>query len=635
MAAHELIKLSVEPFGAPGVGADFGYDLVRARADVRLDPDSAANAAVTDIGRARRDAEGRVPIVSDVLILRPRKSAQGNGGLLVVVPNRGTTGGLPFNLGRTSMGGVGDGLDPGDGWILRQGWSIAWVGWQWDIATGGSLLGCDTPDVLDERGQPLRGTVRVRLQPGKTALPVRLNTAGDLRRSSTRFYRAADMHDPHAEVRIGPDSAERSSIIPRDAWRFARRDEAGRLVPDAEHLWLKEGYAAGTAYEASYTTEVCPLVGAGLAAVRDVASFLRYDDGTPGVRYAVAVGWSQSGRFLRQLLRAGLTHDEQGRAAFDGVIPFIAGASGGEFNQRYGQPAEGPGRGLGQLGPFDLDGLLAHGRRLGPPPKVMLVNTASEYWRADASLVHISLDGDRDLPPSPRGRCYALAGVEHVGGAEVPGVIANRNWLSPTPVYRALLEAMRQWIVDGREPPADRLPRRDKGTAVTRQRVLDRFMALGIAPIPPLERLAVRRDADAGPLAETGILSRPLRLGAPYPAYVSDVDADGNEIAGVRLPAVAAPLATHAGWTTLLAGGPQWDGLAVLVGDSHPFASTTEARGDARDPRPSIAERYSSRDDYARKVRSAANQLCAEGFMLAEDIDAVVAEAVGRYEGLA
>ena len=630
MPLHALREVSRQPFSEGSAFGDHGpYELVRALADVRLDPHALANRAIADIDRARRGADGSVVMISDVLILRPVDPARGNGGLLSIVPNRGGAGGVPFSLTAQNAGGVGGALVPGDGWLLRQGWTVAWTGWQWEIATGGDLLGCETPDVLDETGAPLKGVVRLQLQPNQARPHLRLNSSGDLMGSASRFYRAAEGGQALASLRVGVGRAPPQRMIAREDWSFAT-DAGGAPVADREHVWLREGFSPDHGYEVCYETDVCPLAGGGLAAFRDVASHLRHDDPKRPLRFAVAAGWSQSGRFLRQLLLDGLTHDEAGRQVWDGVMPFIAGASRGEFNHRYAQPAEALAPGLGHTPPFDLDGLLPGAP--GARPKVMLINTGSEYWRADGSLAHVSLDGARDLPPPPDARIYYLAGTEHIGGAEMmlPLPKANRNWISVAPAYRALLRAMQLWIVEGKAPPQSRLPLLADGTAVSRQSVLSQIAAMGFTRTPPDERLALRREILGEGTDEAGAPAYPIALGQSYPVFVSAVDIDGNEIAGVRLPEVAVPLATHTGWNALLADGPRWDGIAVLAGNSHPFAKTRQARL-AADPRLSIEERYGSPEAYAEQVRGAAEHLLAEGFLLAEDIDAVVSAARDRY----
>jgi hypothetical protein len=624
----ELVETEVTPFaGSTGFGAVGPYELVRGHAVIALDPTHPANARLTDIDRAQRGPDGRVGLRSDVMVLRPVERARANGGLLSVVPNRGGTGGVPFAVAQRAAIGEGLALDPGDGWPLRHGWTIAWAGWQFDIPSG--LLGCEVPPVVDADDRPLAGTVRVVVQPAMPVTSIAL-------RSSAAFYPGvpypaadADHLDAQLDAQLwrSPGRGRPGRLVRRADWCFGREVE-DRVVPDPRRLWLRDGLRPDEVYELHYRTGACPFVGGGLAAFRDVMGHLRRD-----LAFSVAVGRSQSGRFLRELLWCGLNVDERGQAVFDAVIPFIAGASRGEFNQRYGQPAEALAAGVGHRPPYDLDALLARQRAVGGVPKVVLVNSASEYWRADASLSHVSLDGRRDLASPAGTREYLLASTEHVGGADLgrPLPDPHRAWLAATVLHRAILELVRRWIVDGAEPPPSVLPRVADGTAVDRASVLEAFSRFGLPRLPRPDQLPGRYELDLGPLADAGQPTYPAWFGPGLPAYVSAVDDDGNEIAGIRHPEVSVPLATHTGWTTLLAEGARWESLSFLVGNSHPFAVTSEDRA-PDDRRPTIAERYPSREHYRSAVRAAAQALVGDGFLLAEDVESVVETASAAYD---
>jgi hypothetical protein len=628
MAVIELRESSGTAF-ADGMafGAVGPYELVRTVAAIAIDPASPANAAITDIDRARREADGLVHLESDVMLLRPYEPARGNGGLLAVVPNRGSVGGaVPFSLANRPAMGEGLRLDPGDGWPLRHGWTIAWAGWQYDVPPA-DLLGCRVPPVVDGDDRPLAGTVRMELQAmaPATSIALRSNSAT----YSTVPYPAADPRQPDAQLRRARGRRGPWQLVDRGDWAFGR-DVDGRFVADPKRLWVHGGVSPEDVFELCYRTEICPFVGGGLAAFRDVMSHLRQ-----GLRFSIAMGRSQSGRFLRELLWCGMNVDEAGQPVFDAVIPFIAGASRGEFNQRYGQPAEALAPGLGHRPPFALAPLLARQRTVGGLPKVVLVNSASEYWRADGSLGHIATDEAADLPELSGTRQYLLASTEHVSGAPVtmPVPDARRSRLRDAPLHRAILELVRRWVVDGMEPPPSRVPRLADGTAVDRSAALATFDRLGIRPLPTMDQFAVRYELDLGPLADAGVATYPAGRGRLLPAYVSTVDADGNELAGVRHPEVSVPLATHTGWTTLLAQSSRWESIAFLLGSSHPFAATAQLR-DPADPRPAIADRYPTREAYLTRVRAAAQVLVGEGFLLAEDVDYVLATAGRNYDEL-
>lgn len=617
-----MAVLGVTPVeqGAFADGTRFGetgpYQMLRCRVRVALDPRSGVNRPIVDIDSAEMSESGYVEAESDVVVLGPMER-RGNRCLLCVVPNRGTTGGMPFTIDEPPRFGAEPGLHPGDGWLLQGGWTLCWIGWQWDVPRTEGRLGCSVPEVVDGEGRPLEGTVRVDLQPLLVTAPsLPLRSASDLTGTVT-CYPAADLEQRDAVLQVAPRRGEPFHPVPRSEWQFAHSDVDGSPVPDRQSIWLAGGFRPDLVYEVRYHTNRCPLVGAGLAVFRDVASHLLSSD--DHLAHGFAVGWSQSGRFLRQFLSDGFNCDEAGHQVFDAVIPFIAGASTGEFNQRYGQPSEALAEGSALRPPFVLRDLLALDRARGTVPKVVTVDSASEYWRGDGSVAHIDPLG-RDNPlDDPHTREYYLAGTEHLGGTppnpEGPGT--PRNYLSVSPFNRAVLALTRRWVVDADPPPRSRLPRRADGTAVPRRQALDRFAAITGIVTP----------------AEANLLS-PMAVGdveVPGTAYVSALDRDGNEVAGIRHPELSVPVATHTGWNLALTEGPQWTCIGSVTGNSLPFplqAPTSRSR----DRRRSIQERYSDRDDYVTQLEAAAELLVAEGFILAEDVEGIVIAGRTHYE---
>jgi hypothetical protein len=403
------------------------------------------------------------------------------------------------------------------------------------------------------------------------------------------------------------------------------------VVPDETCVWLAGGFQPGRVYEVRYRPRECPVVGAGLLAVRDFVACLRQgpDDLAGPVDHAFAFGVSQSGRFLRDFLYAGLNVDEAGRIVFDGVVPHVAGARRGEFNQRYGQPSVQHAPSLGHLPPFSDAGILERQRRLGGVPRVFTINTSSEYWRSEASLLHIA-DGE-DIAPPPEVRAYLFAGCQHGPGVLPPTRSpvmspwvrpANRlNTVDYTPLLRAALVNLERWVVDGVEPPPDAVPRLADGTAVDRAEVLARFASAGAdAVLPHPEDLPVLRRLDLGNRTGEGIVRLPAVAGQPYPCLVSSVGADLNEEAGIRLPDLTVPLAAQTGWNPRRpeSGG---EGQTVdMLGSSIPL------------PGAALAARYGNRDHYRGLVRAEAERLVRARHLLEEDVERVVARAAAAYD---
>lgn len=117
--------------------------------------------------------------------------------------------------------------------------------------------------------------------------------------------------------------------------------------------------------------------------------------------------------------------------------------------------------------------------------------------------------------------------------------------------------------------------------------------------------------------------------GQAYTVLVPQVDADGNDIAGIRLPYLEAPLGTHTGWS-LLHEGAGFPDSCGQHGQFFPFANTKVERLAAGDPRPSIAERYENHSEYVREVAHAARRLVKEGFLLEEDKERLIEEAEAK-----
>jgi hypothetical protein len=643
-------------------GARFGdsgaYERLDGTVRFAVDPSHPANAGIVDLDLAPRDADGRVRFRADFCLLQPSDPRRGRGRLLLDVPNRGNKVAVRLLNRAPAAAPPTAAIDPGDGFLMRHGWSVAWCGWQWDVPADPALLGLEAPAVpLAGRrdggadGRPLEGTAVVEIQP---TAPGREHL---LANRAHRPYPAADAADGTAvlTVRDWPGGPRR--VVPRERWRFARQEGAA-LLADPTRLWLEDGFDPGRVYEVVYRPAICPVAGAGLLAVRDFGAALRYGTAAEGnpcagrVARAYGFGVSQTGRFLRHFLYLGLNTDEAGRTVFDGLLPHVAGARRGEFNHRFAQPSAQAVPGFGHLFPFafddqtdprngQTDGLLRRQRAAGSVPRIVATNTAAEYWRGDASLLHTDVLGTADAEPPPEARVYLFAGTQHGPGTVPPargrsadgqqGVHAA-NAVDYAPLLRAALTNLDRWVSDGAAPPPSVFPRLADGTAVPPAAVLDACAAVPGMTLPDPARLPALRRFDLGPDAARGIGRYPAVAGEPYPTYVSAVDGDGNEVGGIRLPDLSVPLATSTGWNPRHpdSGGPGQ--IMNMQGSTVPLAATAAARRATGDPRPSIAERYPDRETYLDRVRCAAADLVATGYLLAEDVETVVLSAGARYD---
>ncbi|MDG2114092.1 MAG: alpha/beta hydrolase domain-containing protein, partial [Actinomycetota bacterium] len=336
---------------------------------------------------------------------------------------------------------------------------------------------------------------------------------------------------------------------------------------------------------------------------------------------------------------------------YDGVHAHIAGGRRGEFNHRAGQPSVQPTPSFGHRFPFADDpqydprtgltaGLLDRQRELGAMPRVLYTDTASEYWRGDASLAHTSAADGSDVEPPSMVRRYLFSSTQHGAGAlpllskSIFGSQGGNyfNTVDYTPLIRAAVTNLLAWITDDIAPPPNAVPRSSDGTAVSRDTVLESLAVIGPVAAPSPAGLWTIRPLDLGPGQVEGIGAYPATpTGDAYPCLVSAVDADGNEMAGIRLPEVAVPVATNAGWNPRHPDTGAVGEILEYVGSTVPFAATEADRAETGDPRPSIAARYANEDDYRRLVREHAEQLVADRYLLAEDVETCERIAVRRY----
>ena len=406
-----------------------------------------------------------------------------------------------------------------------------------------------------------------------------------------------------------------------------------------------------------YLSENPPLVGLGPTAVRDAASYLKYEGskelGVPrdALDRALAYGISQCGRFLRTYLYYGFNEDEQQRRALDGVMSHVAGGGRGSFNHRFAQPSRDAHPYMNFFHPTDIfpftdrkqtdpetgmtDGLQTH--RLEPEfrPKVFYTNSAYEYWGRAASLIHTSLDGKRDIAPLDNARIYLFASTQH-GPARFPPTQSlgqqPDNPMDFTWNMRALLNAMDRWVADDSPPPESRYPRLADGTLVRAEDL--GFPAIPGVQVSTLVHKAYRADYGPGFYSKGIVTQEPPKIGKAFPVLVPAVDKDGNDRAGVALPELSVPLATYSGWNTFNERSGPTHEISSMKGAFIPFARTKAERKAHGDPRPSIEERYLNRDHYLGKIASAALQSADEGYLVPADMPEILRIAGEHWDYL-
>ncbi len=617
------------------------YEELKGTLRFAIDPKNAANERITDVALAPRDHSGRVEFESDVSILLPVDRRRASGRVMLDVVNRGNTVAVP-NFNRATRPTLVAGADPdppvdtGDGFLMRRGFVVISCGWQIDLPEVPGLLGLRGPEALDTNGNRITGRVYTQLQTPSPATHLLLSDRGH------RPYPAADLDQRDAVLLVRDQPDGDATTIERDRWRFARVS-GGKVVPDAHYICLEGGFEKGRLYQVAYTAIGAPVVGLGIAALRDAAAWLKHGtarEGNPApdvLRHVYAYGRSQTGRLLRTLVYNDLNLDEQGREALDGIIANVAGGLRGEFNQRFGQNSKDRPHMMDYIQPATDEELHRRLTARASKLKVLYTNSSAEYHRGDASLAHTNAEGTRDVPSGPSARVYHFAGTEHGLGvwpptaekaaaadpSEPPEHSQNiRNTIDYAPLLRACLVNLDRWVTEGVEPPPSRHPRLAEGTAVPFEALHAVFDRIPGAGYPRHHARPCRLDFSA----------LPPRPGPACGSLVSAVDADGNEVGGIALPEVAVPLGTHTGWTLRHASiGGQAQRL-VFAGATIPFACARREREAAGDPRPSIEERYRSREDYLERVRRAGVALVAQRYMLEEDIDLEVALAARAWD---
>ncbi len=603
------------------------------------------NRQIVDLDKASNLAHGEVAFSSDFVGFRPKDPAKSNGSLLLEVPNRGKSRILAL-----VDGGDWDlAQDAGDAWVLRQGYSMAALGWQWD-ATGTGALRLYAP-VATENGKAIEGLLRGDLMLARAAQEIPLGhlILGNIGGSE---YPVSKPDDPRNVLTVRDTRDAKRTVVPRSDWQFAQTVN-GKLTPSNRSIHLNGGFAPGKIYEYVYVVSDPVVAGLGFAAVRDFASYAKHTpEAVISAQRVYGEGISQDGRFLRDLLYEGFNADEQGRIALNGVLAHVAGAGRGSFNYRFAQPSRDAQPTSSVFFPTDIfpftgepetdpvtrqtRGLLDRARAEHVVPKVFLSNTSYEYWGRVASLIHSSPDGLRDLAISPDIRVYHLTGLQHFSGPFPPakgtGDLAGDEPQSPLPVeyfWRAMITNMDAWVRGERLPPESSYPLIVNATLVS-------LRAYAFPAIPHVEKPHEANQAyrlDYGPNWQSGILSiQPPKIGRPFPVLVPQVDADGNERDGVRLPEIVVPLATYTGWNLRdpSIGAP---GERVSFEGSYlPFPRTNAERRNDGDPRRSIEERYASVDDYLRRYMRALDALLGEGWVIPEDRAALLARAKQEWE---
>lgn len=637
---------SYPAYGGQSFGAVGTYEVINARAHFLIDPEAETNERVVDLEHAPRNEEGYVEYSSDVVILRPTETENARRVLIYDAPNRGAKvinrlandGSIDSNLSAAA--------EAGNGFLMRQGYTLVWNGWQADTGNlPAAAIKAYLPVATTPEG-PIVGDVQAEFVFNNTTSPATIRLE----------YPVIAQDQANLTLTVRQRTNDSPTLIPASAWRFT----SDRTI----EIERPAGFDAGAIYQVVYKARDPVVAGLGMTATRDLIAFLRYEisdaegnrnplldlrkapcerdganqcrDEDAHIETAIGMGVSQSSRYLRDFLWQGFNSTVDDRIVFDGMLPFIAGSRKSFTNARFAMPdrfsrqheeALVPGNQFPFHYPTQTDpitgqvgGLLEDCSARQHCPRIIHMDNSSEFWQAGAGLV--ATDGaGKDVAQPANVRLYHIAGAPHIatpaGGSycKYPGTQLNYRAMT-----RSMLTSLVNWVGDRSAPPASVWPSLENNQLAL---ATDRN-AVGF---PDLSALGIEYSELANPVRVTDYGQVPPAAGASaYATYVPVTDADGNEAPGVRLPDVAVPLGTYLSWNVRAAGFAE-DELCFLFGSFVPFAKTEAQRIANGDPRPSLEARYADKADYVAKVRAAAEGLAATGLIVPEDVERFAAIA--------
>ena len=620
-------------FGSAGI-----YERITGRVYLAFDPNNPENRRIVDLALAPRNSIGEVEAVSEFVMLRPKDPARSANLAVIDIVNRGVMTTFIFDLGRNTNASPRSADFYGDALLMKRGVTIVALGWQWDVPPGAGPLHFLAPKVGSVQ-RPITGLVRsdIIVDVPTNTIPLGHTIGGPI------AYPVADPGDRANVLTVRDSPTGARSIVPRAEWQFARL--TGRTIAhDPRSVYMAKGFKPGKIYEVVYRARDPVVVGTGLAAVRDMMSYLKYDPSALAhVRSGIGYGVSQTGRFIRHFLYQGFNTDERGRPAFDGFFVHTAGAGRGSFNHRFAQPSRDaqpystffyptdvfPFTSVSTSDPVTRQRAgLRDSLRGSSKTKVFYVDGGHEYWGRAASLTHTTPDGKTDVGFLPTERRYVISSAQHSGpaawphadSARIAGTVAYRgDPLDQRLALRALMSSLIDWVALGKQPPPSVYPTLSRHDLVSP--AVMKFPKISNLPVARIPNQPYRMDF--GPRWSQGIIDRePPTLGPPYPVFVSRVDSLGNELGGIRSIEVLVPLATYYPWQLRTGMPVATDRLVSFRGTFVPLPKTEAARRASGDSRPSIEALHANRTQFLRKVDEGISSLISRRFLLPEDSSA-------------
>ena len=660
----------------PGDQSNITYEIISGRAFGELDPNKPHNAIIQDIELAK-DPDGKVRYVASFVIHKPVDLKTASGLMWHDVPNRGRV--YAFSPREQALGDI----------MIATAWQGDNSGNTRVRPTNSSKTGqfLQVPVARQPNGDPVTGEVfgRIVNRSGKASQAL-------IVQSNPLPYKPVSLDTSKAKLTSRGGETMHGQVIDEvriaaSDWAWAKCDEKNPFpgTPDATQICLKDGYDPKRLYQVVFTAADPYVLGIGFAAWRDLGHFFKTaakdDAGTANpiagvVKHSIGRGVSQSGNFLRGWLHLGFNQAEQGGKVHDGIWPIIAGrrialnfrwAQADGVLELYQAGSEGPQWWLPHPDPvrgLPSAGILGRCTASDTCPKVVEHFGSAEVWALKLTPEWVGTDGKTDLPLPNSVRRYYIASSHHGGGAggfdtSLPGVglaktpttcpgnnfgmgILPSNPVPHTQTVNAIRVHFRNWVMKGIEPPPSRYPTlaaqpgQKSGTLALANKQDIGFPTLpGLRPtVPEADFIMPVLDYDWGPqfnaLDGSGIpTNAPPPVKQVLKMYAPKVDQDGNELGGVPVALLDAPLGTYLGWNITADGDkPFHKGqICNYVGGMIPFARTAAERTATNDPRLSLEERYGSHEGYVAALIKGTERAVKEGFLLPIDATQLIEQA--------
>ena len=660
-------KCESPAYGGKSFGSAGQYEKIAGLAYGELDPKDRRNAVITDIQLAPRNSRGMVEYVAAFSIAKPMDMSKASGVMIYDTVNRGN---------EIVAGIFRSGDENGDAFFASRGAVSLRSGWQGDVSAdarggwGGKAYSIQLPIAKNPDGSDVTGQVMARF----VDMPPNTNTlaiTASLSFSILTYERPETLDTTQAMLRTHASESmtgkiEGDKVVPSGDWAWADCTKtAFPGTPDPTKFCLKNGFDSSLLYQLVFTAKDPIVMGAGLAAMRDINSFFKYGDkdgeGTANpiagkITTIIAHGTSQTGRTVRTFIGLGFNEDENGKIVWDGAHENVAGRFN-PVNIRFSEPGGGTGlydlQSEGTSSWADSTDKLHNHKTAGVLdrciatktwPKIFETFGSTELWDMKYTPNLVGTDVKKDIPLPENVREFYFPGTPHFGGtggfsmvtkpaAQFGGGGTCALPTNPNPeseTQRALMLDLIDWVVKGTLPPASIYPQLGTGELVSPAEAAKEFPSIpGV--VSPGELATPIFDYDLGPKFDYtdqsgSVAKQPPAVKGFIEPLVAKVNSDGNETAGIPSVQMQAPLGPYIGWNVLATGFFKGHACGI-TGSFIPFAKTKAERLASGDPRPSLEERYATQDGYVEAVKKASDKEVSRGFLLSEDAARLVQQA--------